>query len=31
MAKFQLQPDETMVGSGQMSLYLKQGLSRKPC
>ena len=30
MAKFQLQPDETMVGSGQMSLYLKQGLSRKP-
>ena len=30
MAKLQLNPNETMVGSGQMSLYLKQGLSRKP-
>ncbi len=30
MAKLQLEPNETMVGSGQMSLYLKQGLTKKP-
>jgi len=26
MAKFQLNPGETLIGSGMMSLYLKQGL-----
>ena len=30
MAKFQLNPDETLIGSGMMSIYLKQGLSKKP-
>ncbi len=30
MAKLTLRPNETMVGSGQMSLYLKQGLYKKP-
>ena len=30
MAKFQLNPGETMIGSGMMSLYLKQGLTKKP-
>lgn len=30
MAKLDLKPGETMIGSGQMSLYLKQGLMKKP-
>ena len=30
MAKFQLNPGETLIGSGMMSIYLKQGLSKKP-
>nr|WP_325179273.1 hypothetical protein [uncultured Oscillibacter sp.] len=30
MAKLDLLPGETLIGSGQMSLYLKQGLSKKP-
>ena len=30
MAKFQLNPEETLIGSGMMSIYLKQGLSKKP-
>ena len=30
MAKFELRPNETVVGKGPMSLYLKQGLGRKP-
>ena len=30
MAKFQLNPSETLIGSGMMSLYLKQGLYKKP-
>ncbi len=30
MAKFQLNPNETLIGSGPMSLYLKQGLSKRP-
>lgn len=30
MAKFQLNPGETLIGSGSMSLYLKQGLTKKP-
>jgi len=30
MAKFQLNPGETLIGSGMMSLYLKQGLMKKP-
>ena len=30
MAKLDLNPGETMVGSGQMSLYCKQGLMKKP-
>lgn len=30
MAKLDLNPGETMIGSGQMSLYLKQGLTKKP-
>jgi len=30
MAKFQLNPGETLIGSGMMSLYLKQGLTKKP-
>ena len=29
MAKFQLNPGETLIGSGMMSLYLKQGLNEK--
>ena len=28
MAKFQLNPGETLIGSGMMSLYLKQGLGK---
>ena len=30
MAKLDLLPGETMIGSGQMSLFLKQGLTKKP-
>ena len=30
MAKLNLNPGETMIGSGQMSLYQKQGLTKKP-
>ena len=30
MAKFQKAPDETLLGSGPMSIYQKQGLSKKP-
>jgi hypothetical protein len=30
MAKFQLNSGETLIGSGMMSIYLKQGLSKKP-
>ena len=30
MAKLDLKPGETMIGSGQMSLYQKQGLTKKP-
>lgn len=30
MAKLDMGPGETMVGSGMMSLYLKQGLTKKP-
>ena len=30
MAKFQLNPGETMIGSGMMSLYQKSGLTKKP-
>ena len=30
MAKLDLNPGETMIGSGQMSLYQKQGLTKKP-
>ena len=30
MAKLDMKPGETMIGSGQMSLYQKQGLTRKP-
>ena len=30
MAKLNLNPGETMIGSGQMSLYQKQGLMKKP-
>lgn len=30
MAKLDLNPGETMIGSGQMSLYQKQGLMKKP-
>ena len=30
MAKLDLKPGETMIGSGQMSLYQKQGLMKKP-
>ena len=30
MAKLNLNPGETIVGSGPMALYLKQGLGRKP-
>ena len=30
MAKFQLNPGEILIGSGMMSLYLKQGLTKKP-
>ncbi len=28
MAKFQLNSGETLIGSGMMSIYLKQGLSK---
>ena len=30
MAKLNLNPGETMIGSGQISLYQKQGLTKKP-
>ncbi len=30
MAKLDMNPGETMIGSGQMSLYQKQGLTKKP-
>ena len=30
MAKFQLNSGETLIGSGMMSIYLKQKLSKKP-
>ena len=30
MAKLDLKPGETMIGSGQMSLYQKRGLAKKP-
>ena len=30
MAKLDLFPGESLIGSGQMSLYLKQGSSKKP-
>ena len=30
MAKLDMKPGETMIGSGQMSLYQKQGLTKKP-
>ena len=30
MAKLDLNPGEIMIGSGQMSLYQKQGLTKKP-
>ena len=30
MAKLDLNPGETMIGSGQMSLYQKQGMIKKP-
>lgn len=30
MAKFQKAPGETLVGAGPMSIYQKQGLTRKP-
>ena len=30
MAKLNLNPGETMIGSGQMPLYQKQGLMKKP-
>lgn len=30
MAKLNLLPGETLIGSGQMFLFLKQGLSKKP-
>lgn len=30
MAKLNLNPGETIIGSGQMSLYQKQGLMKKP-
>ena len=30
MAKLDLNSGETMIGSGQMSLYQKQGLTKKP-
>ncbi len=30
MAKFQLLPNETMIGSGQMALHQKQFLTTKP-
>ena len=30
MAKFQLQAGETLIGKGPMSLYQKQGLTKKP-
>ena len=30
MAKLDMKPGETMIGSGQMSLYQKQGLMKKP-
>ena len=30
MAKFQLNPGETMIGSGQMALHQKQFLNTKP-
>ena len=30
MAKFQLNPGEILIGNGMMSLYLKQGLTKKP-
>ncbi len=29
MAKFQLNSGETLIGSGMMPIYLKQGLSKK--
>ncbi|MEY8387571.1 hypothetical protein AALC17_09805 [Oscillospiraceae bacterium 38-13] len=30
MAKLDLNPGETIIGTGQMSLYRKQGLTKKP-
>lgn len=30
MAKLDMNPGETMIGSGQMSLYQKQGMIKKP-
>mgnify|MGYP001057383485 CR=1 FL=1 len=30
MTKFQLNSGETLIGSGMMSIYLKQGLGKKP-
>jgi len=30
MAKFQLRPDETMIGSGQMAIHQRQFLNTKP-
>lgn len=30
MEKFQLNPNETQIGSGMMSIYLKQGFGKKP-
>lgn len=30
MAKLELRPNETVIGKGPMSLFLKQGLGRKP-
>jgi len=30
MAKLDLRPSETIIGSGQMSLYLMYGLTKKP-
>ncbi len=30
MAKFQLNPNETMIGSGQVALHQKQFLNTKP-
>lgn len=30
MAKLDLHPGETIIGTGQMSLFLKQGLTKKP-